>query len=176
MGDWIQRLYYLGELDKFRLALLKSMTPTGGIFVDVGANVGLYTCAMARHVGPDGRVVAFEPMSENLRCLDRNIELNGLTNVCVYPAALSNHVGTVRLFVPPSHPGGPSAATEIRNPGDWKAVGIADVTTLDTVFDDERLDLMKIDVQGHEVAMLEGAQKVIQRSVQIGRASCRERV
>lgn len=168
LRDWFQRLYYLDQVDRSSLRLLKSLMPVGGTFVDVGAYVGLYTCVMANHVGPTGCVLAFEPMPQNVALLRRNIELNGFTNVEVQSVALSNQVGTVDLYVP-LHPSrkslsiGPSSATRIRNPGGWSAIGSAPSTTLDRTFHGGRLDLIKIDVQGHEAAVLEGAHKIIER-------------
>jgi FkbM family methyltransferase len=161
LGDWIQRLYYLGQVDQSQLHLVKSLIPFGGTFVDIGANVGLYTCVIADHVGQTGFVLAFEPMPENIVLLRRNIILNGLANVDVEPVALSNRIGMVDLYVPSVHPGGPSAATRIQNPGDWRVIGKVRSTTLDESFSGCRLDLIKIDVDGHEVEVLEGAQKVV---------------
>jgi FkbM family methyltransferase len=162
LGDWIQRLYYLNQIDHSRLRLLKSLTPAGGTFVDIGANVGLYTCVMANHVGPTGSVVAFEPMPENIALLRRNIGVNRLSNVDVQPVGLSNRSGKAVLYVPLQHPGGPSAATQVCDPGGWRAVGDTSMTTLDQAFQGDRLDLIKVDVEGHEVQVLEGAHSVIE--------------
>lgn len=162
LGDWIQRLYYLGQVNQSQLRLVKSLIPVGGTFVNIGANVGLYACVIANHVGQSGFVLAFEPMPENIVLLRRNIKLNGFPNVEVEPVALSNRIGMVDLYVPSTHPGGPSAATRIQNPGGWRVTGKVRSTTLDQSFDGYRLDLIKIDVQGHEVEVLEGARKVVE--------------
>lgn len=163
LGDWNQRLYYLGQVDQSQLNLVKSLIPFGGTFVDIGANVGLYTCVIADHVGQSGFVLAFEPMSENLVLLRRNIKLNGFANVEVEAVALSNRIGMVHLYLPSIHPGGPSSATRIQNPGDWRVIGRVRSTTLDQSFSGCRLDLIKIDVDGHEVEVLKGAQRVVER-------------
>ncbi len=163
LSDWLQKLYYLGFIERQRLDFVKSLIPRGGTFIDVGANVGLYSCVMANHVGFNGSVIAFEPMPECLDQLHSNVKLNKLQNVTIHPVALSNQIGEIDLYVPPKHPGGPSGATQVWNPGDWKTAGSASSTKLDAVFHNDRLDFIKIDVQGHEIKVLEGAQKVIQQ-------------
>jgi FkbM family methyltransferase len=163
LGDWLQRLYCLSMVEKSRFDLLTRMVAPGGTFIDIGANVGLYTCIMARHLGSQGLTLAFEPMTECVEQLRRNVALNQIQNVQIAEMALSNREGAVDLFVPAVHPGGPSAATQVWNPGDWKKVGGAPSTTLDSFFEGNRLDLIKIDVQGHEWEVLEGAREVIER-------------
>jgi FkbM family methyltransferase len=163
LSDWLQRLYYMGAFEQSRFDLLKTLVPVGGTFVDVGANIGLYSCIMAEHVGGDGSVIAFEPMPECLEQLEKNIKLNNFKNITIKPVALSNNVGTLNLFVPPLHPGGSSGATQVWNPGDWKIAGNAAVNTLDALFNGDRLDLIKFDIQGHELQALEGAERVVNR-------------
>jgi len=70
----------------------------GHTVVDVGANIGCFTLLAARLVGPEGRVVAFEPDPKNLTQLQRNIALNRLNNVMVLPNALGNRTALVDLF------------------------------------------------------------------------------
>ncbi len=161
LSDWLQRLYYLGEVDQRRLILLREHVPMGATVVDIGANVGLYSCVLANHVGQAGTVISFEPMPECLVQLHRNVEINEFNNVKIRPVALSNSVGMMELYVPPSHPGGPSGATKVWNPDDWNVVGNVQATTLDEAFHGDRLDLIKIDVEGHEVNVIEGALSVI---------------
>src|SRR5215207_4090539 len=57
LSDWLQRLYALGATEPGKRAALESLVPPGGSFIDIGANIGLFTCTMARHVGPKGSVI-----------------------------------------------------------------------------------------------------------------------
>jgi FkbM family methyltransferase len=163
LGDWIQRLYYLGETETRKLNLMRSLLPTRGVFVDIGTNVGLHTVAMAQHLLGLGRFIAFEPMEENVACLRRNIELNDLQNVRVEAIALGEKEGSVDLFVPPQHRGGPSAAARVQASEGWKKIGTALCSALDSRFTEARLDLMKIDVEGSEASVLQGAMRILQR-------------
>ena len=63
------------------------------MFVDVGANVGYYTLIAARRVGPQGRVIAFEPVPRNVAFLHRHLALNRVTNVTILPVACAERQG-----------------------------------------------------------------------------------
>lgn len=162
LGDWNQRLYFLGETETRKLELMRSLLPPRGVFVDIGANVGLHTVTMARHLSDGGRVIAFEPMQENIAHLRRNVALNDLTNVRVEGIALGEQEGTVDLFVPPGHRGGPTAGTRVQASEGWRKAGTARCRPLDACFEESRLDLMKLDVEGEEVAVLRGATRVLE--------------
>jgi FkbM family methyltransferase len=70
--------------------LLSKLLEPGGTFIDVGANIGLYSLAAARIVGPDGRVLAFEPSPRERGLLERNVARNSLTQVVVDSRGLGN--------------------------------------------------------------------------------------
>ncbi len=163
LSDWLQRLYYLGFIEQKTFEIIKTLLPVGGIFIDIGANIGIYSCIMAHHVGNTGSVIAFEPMAENLELLYQNIKLNKLKNIEVNELALSNRQGSFNLYVPSAHQQGATGCTQVWNPGDWVSVGNTDATTLDIAFQKERLDFIKIDTQGHELEILEGAKSTIER-------------
>jgi FkbM family methyltransferase len=163
LEDWTHRLYVLGELDQPRIAWLTHLTPTGGLFVDVGANVGLYTCEMARHLGEGGAVIAVEPFERSAELLRANIALNRLNNVEVIEAAASDSPGTLPLYEPPS--GGLASSGHLRvvDPGGWVQVGSTPTVRLDELLGDRHIDAVKVDVEGHEMAVMEGLGSVIDR-------------
>jgi FkbM family methyltransferase len=163
LSDWLQRLYYLGFTEKNTFRIIKTLLPEDGIFVDIGANVGIYSCVMAKYLDSKGSVISFEPMAENLVLLHKNIELNQFKNIKVYEVALSNNKGNFDLYVPPSHQQGSSGCTQVWNPGNWLSVGTTSATTLDIAFTKKRLDFIKIDTQGHELKILEGAKSTIEQ-------------
>jgi FkbM family methyltransferase len=78
------------DFNRVELAFLLEGTPRGGVFVDLGANVGLYTIPLALHVGPAGRVIAVEPGEQALNRLHFNIAANELSNVSVFPFAVGD--------------------------------------------------------------------------------------
>ena len=163
LTDWLQRLYALGETDDGRRSALQALMPSGGVFVDVGANVGLYTCTMAAHVGARGHVYAFEPARANADALRRNVALNHLPNVSILPFALSDRAERLDLYAPRGHTGGSSGSISARDPGAGVQVGSTQALRLDDVFSGSRLDAIKLDVEGFEPQVLGGAIDTLRR-------------
>lgn len=127
--------------------------------VDIGANVGFFTCLAAQQ---DKRVLAFEPHPYNVQNLCRNLLMNDLQNVELFPIALSNAAGVAALF------GGGQGATLI--PG-WCGIrsnyrSLTALNTLDNVlahrFENQQI-LIKMDVEGNEFRLLEQARSVLAR-------------
>lgn len=136
---------------------LKELTEPGSVIWDVGAASGFFTIGMARLVGPNGAVVAFEPFPDNVERLRRNVELNGLENVVVVDKALSDHVGRGKLE--------PFASDEVTivlkegDPGDDSAV---EVSTADALLNSLPIpSIVKSDIEGAEVEFLRGAKQLI---------------
>jgi FkbM family methyltransferase len=133
----------------------------GAVCVDVGAQAGYFTLLMADLAGPEGRVHAVEPLPSNVALLTANVALNGLSpRVSVHAVALGNDAqGEITLR--PAYPGSMNAA---RVPdGTPDALRVA-ATTLDRLLGDlPRLDVMKIDAEGAEHAILEGGDALLAR-------------
>lgn len=136
---------WLGTYEKAFQAFFFSVVPEGGVVWDVGANVGFYSLLAARKAA---RVVAFEPLPENLSSLRRHIELNRLEEcIQVVPAAASDHDGTGLFSVVP----GNSSEGSLR-PHGTLTVQTVRLDSLGAV-----PDLIKIDVEGNEHEVLRGA-------------------
>ncbi len=146
----------LYERDTDRL-LAKLLRP-GGHFVDGGANLGYFTCRVARFVGPSGRVDAFEPDEQNRTRLLDNLDRNDLLDVVrVHAKALSDEAGSLRLF----HPTG-----DDRNHGEtsrYATGGEGEFADVPAVRLDEAVnkvpDVVKLDLEGGELAALAGASR-----------------
>jgi FkbM family methyltransferase len=130
------------------------MVRWGDTAIDVGANIGYYTRLFSRLVGDDGRVWAFEPLPAAQRLLRMNVE--NLTNVTVVEEALSASNGTAML--------------SIQAAGDTSTLlprrGIASLEVRTRTLDSmnscfERVDWLKVDVEGEEFAVLQGAREVL---------------
>ncbi|HEV3047165.1 MAG TPA: FkbM family methyltransferase [Solirubrobacteraceae bacterium] len=91
--------YALGTSEPEIQELLAANVKPGSVVWDVGANVGFLTLIAARLVGPEGRVVAFEPLPSNCEAIRRNLALNEMGNVEVVGVALSDEVGSAKLDV-----------------------------------------------------------------------------
>lgn len=126
------------------------------VCLDVGANVGVLTFLLASLVGPGGRVIAVEPNPDNLQLLYRGIVLNGFANVEVLPFAASNARTIVTLE------GGPSNSYLIGARAPVDRGHFVQTAVLDDVLGAlDRLDLVKIDIEGHEPAALLGLARLI---------------
>ena len=138
-------------------ALVECLKP-GDVVLDVGANVGFIAVIAAKLVGPAGRVVAFEPVPANARLVRRNARLNGLSRLEVVETAVGDRCGTARLVLARLSGGSALAGTDL--PPDACGEIEVPLTTLDAWHAREpatRPALVKIDVEGAELAVLRGA-------------------
>lgn len=131
--------------------LLMAQIHPGDVAVDVGAFVGLYTIALAKRVGPSGRVVSFEPDRENFMALKAHVELNSVSAwVELIQAAVAAQDGTVAFQA-----GGGSESHMSYVP--LNGVQMVRCVCLDAMFADRQLNILKIDVEGYEEEVLHGA-------------------
>jgi FkbM family methyltransferase len=130
---------------------LAELVPVDGVIYDIGANIGLYTLVFA---GNRIRTIhSFEPGGMALSFLRKNVERNALRNVEIHPVALTDHSGTCKFALDEIT----TATSHIAGVNEFgEDVSCAD---LDSYVLDHRLpvpDLVKIDVEGHDVAVLRG--------------------
>lgn len=140
---------------------LASQVKPGMTFYDVGANIGFFALLGARLVGESGKVVAFEPVRENAEAIRRNADLNGFDHVVVVEVALSSRTGEAELVLA-AHPGG-AALRESAMPPDATTTTTVPTATLDSLVqrsDFPPPDIVKIDVEGAELAVLDGMSRV----------------
>ena len=150
-GDATNRFALLGTLaEDYRdvHAQIMAMTP-GECLVDVGANLGLFTMVASRHLGPQGRVIAFEPNQKTFADLAANLAANGCTNVVTLCAGVSN--ATARVAFDPG-PAGHSGIAHISESGSSAIMVLGGRQVADLILNvaDGRRITIKIDVEGHE--------------------------
>jgi FkbM family methyltransferase len=152
--------------DVRELRFLRRFLQPGMTFVDLGAHHGLYSVLASALVGPAGRVLAFEPTPSIVRRLRWHVRLNGGRNVEVFAAAVGAKKSTVTLFVP-TH--GVDTISSLRPPGRTSApvqrievelVALDDVIAARHL---EAVDLIKLDVEGAEPQVLDGATQLLAR-------------
>jgi FkbM family methyltransferase len=149
-----------GVYEPYVSAVLDRLLGPGDVFVDVGANVGYHTARAAARVGPSGRVLAVEANPENARLLALTVAANELHQVDVLPLALGDRLGHVNFG---SHIGSNGGFA----PDDTASLASGRATVVPTVPLDalglERLDVMKIDVEGGESIVVAGGVDTIAR-------------
>jgi len=135
----------------------------GDVVVDCGANKGSYIFSLSRAVGPHGKVIAFEPQPTLYSYLMDEVQKCKLSNVVVEKMALSDTIGSADIYVPGGEVS-PGASLEkiIAQRGEFCSYRVP-VTTLDSYFETEqpKISAIKIDVEGHELAVLKGAVRII---------------
>lgn len=162
VATWLYEPAY----DRGQRQLLRELLAPGMTFIDVGANVGMFTALAARQVGPTGRVIAYEPIPRLVEVIRTNLASNAprtpseLKACCAYSRAdtlrlqvyaQNNRVSTLAAYAADAWTAQP---TQIEVP----AVRLDDdLARLD------RLDLLKIDAEGAECEVLEGASALLER-------------
>jgi len=146
---------YEAEVSNAIFALIKP----GMIVLDIGANIGIHTLHMARRVGRQGRVLAFEPNVVVREELEKNISINKITNVSVLKVALWERGGEETFYFPED---GMEAMGGLKPNSRFKVASEAKVETarLDSVLAQlniRQVDFIKIDVEGAELNVLKGA-------------------
>lgn len=147
-----------GDYEAYNLPAFLEAVGEGDVVFDVGAHVGYFTAIASLRVGPAGRVVAFEPRPVNLGLLRRHVQVNDLDNVTVVEAGVGRGSGTARF-----EEGTGSGTGKIADQGELTVR----VVRLDDVVGEDGLpepDFIKIDVEGGELDVLEGARGLLERA------------
>ena len=151
-----------GELEPGTRLLIQCFLKPGDVFIDVGANLGMHTLAAAHAMRGRGRIIAFEPFETTQRLLAKSIWMNGFSELVeIHQAAVSNHDGHQMLFLGPT-----SGHNSLYNlaPASTQSPQSVEVplVRLDSVVPpDTHIDLIKIDVEGAELEVLESAKAII---------------
>jgi FkbM family methyltransferase len=157
-----RKMYFFQEYhERYEARLVRSVLPPGASFWDVGANIGYFTLLAATVVGPQGRVVAWEPGPEAFQQLQENIALNGMPQVWALPLAVAAQEGTARLYL---HGAEADTGATLFPGGARSQSHEVQTTTLDAFFRQHGgppPQLLKVDVEGAELAVLQGAARLL---------------
>jgi FkbM family methyltransferase len=177
------RLRYLYRAYRYRFAVdpaevrfVCGQLKRGDVAADIGCHKGAYTYWMRRRVGPTGAVYSFEPQPSQIEYLRNVFSVMSYDNVMLVPQAVSNVCGQRQLHVPQgsgqTHAATLEGRTECPRKGHDNSSLLAarsslldvEVTTLDAFFSsqDRPPHFLKIDVEGHELAVLEGARHLLE--------------
>lgn len=154
-------IYMLGLYEGETVNALLSYLKQGDTFFDVGGHFGQYAVAAGVKVGDTGTVHTFEPGPVQSEYLRKNLELNKLSHVTLANVALSDEPGELGLHVPSLPDIGRS---QLVDPATDEGAIKVTVTTLDDYCREngiERIDVMKVDVEGAEFGVFKGAPRVI---------------
>jgi FkbM family methyltransferase len=164
---WLNNTGYLdrmiireGEFEPMSTAAVNRLVKPGFTVLDIGANIGYYTVIASKLVSDAGKVIAFEPTVNFLDVLSKNIAANNLSNVEVMPYGLSNRTCELEIDI------GPSSATLHSPPGFDKVLSTEKIQLISLVdfvqtSKIEKIDFIKIDIDGHEPVFFEGAWPIL---------------
>ena len=164
--NWaLHKTYVFGTHEPGVVHGLEELVQPGWTAIDVGANIGYFTLLMAKRVGPQGKVIAFEPLAENFRILQENIQLNNHPNVFAENCALMS--SNERVELRSATPGAITWVASVR----VKQDSAVESESVEAISLDEyvakkgiaKVDFLKIDVEGAEEAVLDGASGVLER-------------
>lgn len=166
------RVFVSGSYEPDVVHYLKRILRPGMVCVDAGANVGYLSVLMAKKVGRRGRVISFEPTQRSFASLRRNVQLNGLTNVFAEQVALADHNGTLEFNEGPAGYDVYNSAGNITHPSALSVPfqkTMVPCVTLDSYASANninRVDLIKIDVEGGELSALKGMEATLENNPQ----------
>ena len=163
---WLAALAWkTGLLEGAERRMIAREVKPGMVAVDVGANLGVHTLALARAVGPAGRVHALEPDPANFRLLARAVAEARAAQVTLHRAAAAAQAGEMDLHLSAVNRGDhrlhPEAARRTR-------LRVPAVVLDDLLAGEPHVDFVKIDVQGAEVAVLRGLERTLARNPALG--------
>jgi FkbM family methyltransferase len=161
ISDYMQWLIYFGIRAEPREVLYSLIKP-GMTILDIGANIGETAMAFSKLTGENGKVISFEPDPETFGRLTEHLTLNGCKNVIAINKGLGNAESEMVLESGENNSGGNRIAT-----GKEKNGKKIQITTLDKSISElniPKIDFIKIDVEGYEYHVLQGAEKTIEQS------------
>lgn len=139
----------------------------GGVYVDVGANVGLHAVYAAGLVGSEGKVYAIEPNKDIYQILLANLDINGFLSISsLHNVAVSDSAGKGCMYIYPDHAGGSGFGKETSFLRPYKKQKVR-IETVDDIVKNEEVDVLKIDVEGFEWDCINGAKRTIDNSKNI---------
>lgn len=159
-STWIGgKIAYTGDYEPELKKIFKSIIKPGDHILDIGANIGFHTIYFAQLTGNMGTVTAFEPVPHNYIALRKNIELNNFTTINTHNIALSNKNEQIKI----------QANLKSNNPGAYNLFdrnGDISIQCLvgDELILDQKVDFIKIDVEGYESFVLDGLIKTIKKN------------
>jgi len=162
LGDWLGRhVFVSGEYEPATTAIVEALLRPGDIMVDVGANIGYFSLLAAKRVGPQGAVIAFEPMPSTCARLRENVKLNALSQVAVRTEAIYCENGMKEFNEGPADHCGISSLRSIERTS--KTIQVVTARGDSLLPPELPVAMIKIDVEGAELQALEGLEQTLQR-------------
>ncbi len=152
-------IYIKGTYEKGTLDIIGKILKKGDVFIDIGANIGLMSIFSSYKVGENGQVISFEPNPETRKILEENIVLNSINNIKIEPYALSNTKRESKIY--DNFDVNRGASSLIKPSTVTQSYDVIEIPFSEYFGNDSKIDLIKIDVEGYELKVLEGAKEFL---------------
>lgn len=166
LNSAIGRLLFQREFETHELEFMHRMLKSGDNVFDIGANAGMFTVVASKCVGANGRVYAFEPGTRELAQLRHNLALNNCTNVTIIERAVGRTTGVTKFGI--ARDGALNSLAQTEHPWQhidtWQEVPITTLDDFALEVNAPRVSFIKIDVEGGEKDVIEGASNVLQNN------------
>ena len=164
INDWIQQnLFFLGVYEEAELKVLANHLKANSVFIDIGANFGLYSLTASQYISEEGSIICFEPFPENYKSLCTNLSLNNLSRVSAENTAIGSETGTLKLYYNSKENNLGMVSSKNTQDSDFVTVN---KICIDDYLKSKSLDkitFIKIDVEGFEHEVLQGMKKTLQQ-------------
>ncbi len=164
IDDWVQQnAFLLGEYEEAEFMAISTFIKHDCVFIDIGANFGWYTLYASSLIGKDGNVIAFEPFPENYKRLKKNIELNPKRKIIAENVAVGEKKGQLDLYYNKEEQNLGMVSKNMTPNSSKKTVPM--IALNDYVIDKniEKIDFIKIDIEGAEFHALKGMKTVLKK-------------
>ena len=159
-NTWIgAKIVYNGDYEPMLKQVFKQHIHNGNTVLDIGANIGFHSLYFAELVGNNGQVIAFEPVPVNFEKLNYNISLNNFRNIFPHNSALGNKTEQLSIAVD-ENSSNPGAYNLFDHSGDI----LINCLVGDEILGHEKVDFIKIDVEGYESFVFDGLRKTIHKN------------
>lgn len=157
--DGVERsLYYTGSYEAGTLEFIKNNLKKGNCFVDIGANIGLMSIVASKVVGSEGKIYSFEPHPNTVKILRFNVNLNSIKNIEIIEKGVGSKSGEAKIYDRwDVNRGGASLLSSSSKQESYDI----HIVSLDEVFENIDVNMIKIDIEGFELEALKGAVKIL---------------
>lgn len=159
--------YIIEPYEPLETELIRKNLKEGDTFLDIGAGIGYYTVFTSKIVGSRGKVIAFEPDQQYFNFIQKNLKENGCNNVILFKKAVLNRTGKTKLYLYDKI--GRNRVEEVNYfLSDFKVRDCIEVETvrIDDLLN-EKIDFIKIDIEGSQYLALEGMKNLVNRNPQV---------
>ena len=157
----------VGDYEK-EFSYFMEMLPANGAILDIGANIGIMTVALARKC-PQAVIYSFEPIPANIQALERVIRFYNLKNVQVFPFALGEKNSQVKMIMPREKKSKMQGLSHVVMPGEMEQEGevfsipMQEMDNIKELNNSERITAIKVDVENFELFVLKGGVTLLKK-------------